>query len=70
MKLTVKELKEKIKDLPDDTEVYIERIEDVYFEKHNWNTIDCHFGMIDHHTVFNASQCAIHTNKLLILGHY
>jgi len=35
---TVKDLKLSIKDLPDDTIVHIERIEDVYFEKHNWET--------------------------------
>lgn len=70
MKLTVKELKEKIKDLPDCTEVYIERIEDAYFEKHGWETIECHYGKVDHHTVFNASQCTLHNFKLLILGHF
>jgi hypothetical protein len=39
-KYTVKDLKEYLKDVPDDYEVVYERIEDVYFEKHNWITID------------------------------
>ncbi len=38
MYLTVSDIRRKIKDLPDDALVYIERIEDVYFEKHNWET--------------------------------
>ena len=35
--LTIKELKEAIKDLPEDTPVYYQRIEDVYFIKHGWD---------------------------------
>jgi hypothetical protein len=37
--MTVKELKEAIENLPDDAIVYYQRIEDVYFEKHNWNVV-------------------------------
>jgi len=37
--MTVKELKRKIEELPDDMEVYYERIEDVYFDKYGWQTI-------------------------------
>jgi hypothetical protein len=70
MKLTVKELKDKLKDLPDNTEVYIERVEDVYFDKHSWQTIDVHFGMVEHHEVFNASSVTKHNDKLIILAHY
>lgn len=35
--LTIKDLKERIKDLPDDMPVYYQRIEDQYFE-HGWTT--------------------------------
>ena len=35
---TIKELKERIKDLPDDMPVYIQRIEDHYFENNGWST--------------------------------
>ena len=36
--MTIKELRESIANLPDDGEVFIHRIEDVYFEKHGWKT--------------------------------
>ncbi len=36
MYLTAGKLREALKDLPDDTPVYIQRIEDVYFETHGW----------------------------------
>ena len=41
MKLTVGQLKRWIKEhkIPDDANVYYQRIEDVYFERHGWNTI-------------------------------
>ena len=35
--MTIKELKEAISNLPDDGEVYVQRIEDKYFEKHGWS---------------------------------
>ena len=35
--MTVKELKEAIANLPDDGEVYVQRIEDFYFEENNWS---------------------------------
>ena len=37
--LTVKELKEIIRDLPDDTKVYQERIEDEYVLKRGWEPV-------------------------------
>ena len=36
---TVKDLKERIKDLPDDMPVVYERIHDGYFDKGGWTTI-------------------------------
>lgn len=38
--MTVWELKEQIKMywIPDDAEVFVERVEDIYFEKHWWKT--------------------------------
>jgi hypothetical protein len=34
--LTIRELKEAIKDMPDDMIVAYQRIEDIYFEKYGW----------------------------------
>jgi hypothetical protein len=36
--LTIKELKEILKDCDDNGIIYYQRIEDVYFKKHNWKT--------------------------------
>lgn len=35
--MTIKELREAITNLPDDGEVYVQRIEDKYFENHGWS---------------------------------
>jgi len=35
--MTVGDLKKLIKKMPDDAKVYYQRIEDVYFEKHEWS---------------------------------
>jgi len=42
MKFTIGELKEFIEkhNLSDDTEIVFQRIEDIYFEKYNWQTIN------------------------------
>jgi hypothetical protein len=37
--LTVGQLKESLKDYPDDALVVSQRIEDVYYEKHGWTTL-------------------------------
>lgn len=37
--LTVKDLKEAIKDLPDDTKVYYQHIEDSYIWKYGWTPL-------------------------------
>lgn len=37
-RLTVKELKKRIENLPDDMLVCYQRIEDVYFSEHHWRT--------------------------------
>lgn len=34
--MTVGDIREKIKNMPDDARVYYQRIEDVYFDKHKW----------------------------------
>ena len=38
MKYTVKELKKYLESVPDDYEVVYERIEDIYFNKHGWDS--------------------------------
>jgi hypothetical protein len=37
--MTIKDLKEAIANLPDDGEVFYERIEDKFFEKNGWTTV-------------------------------
>jgi hypothetical protein len=36
--LRVEDLKRWLKKLPDETRIYYQRIEDVYFEKHGWDS--------------------------------
>lgn len=38
--LTVGQLRKAMEGLPDDAPVVYQRIEDVYFEKHGWETVD------------------------------
>lgn len=38
--LTVGELKKKLKNIPDETRVVYERIEDIYFNDNDWDTIN------------------------------
>ena len=40
--LTVGELKKSLENIPDDTPVYYQRIEDIYFEKHGWTNPKCY----------------------------
>jgi len=76
MKLTIKQLKDKIKDLDDNSLVYIERIEDIYFEKYNWKTEKIIFqkdkngNIIESSEIFIASQANKYNNNLIIYTHY
>jgi hypothetical protein len=76
--LTVKDLKEKIKDLPDETPVYYQRIEDVYFEKHGWDksALSLLWEEFGDEKIFNdyirAFSCYKHPDKevFVINAHY
>ncbi len=75
MKLTVKDLKDKLKNIPDDTLVYIERIEDVYFNKYNWTTTPLVFqrdknGIVfDSTDIIDASSVTATPNRVIIFAH-
>lgn len=69
--LTVGKLKQRLADLPDDTTVLIERVEDVYFEKHGWQTADFHFkGDAGDSKFFQPWSTRIHNGILFIVAHY
>jgi len=68
--MTVGDLRKKIEGLPDDTPVLIERIEDVYFEKHGWTTVDFEFFSMERQRFFQAWSASFTLDKLLIHGHY
>ena len=78
MDITIKELKyllEKLdkQDISDDSKLYIERIEDIYFDKHGWKTEDIYFnydGTVDSHKVLSAYTVVYKDNKLCFLAHY
>lgn len=54
--LRIGELKDKIKDLPDDALVFVERVEDFYFEEMNWSVIlkkgDSYFNSLKFNELF------------------
>lgn len=78
--LTVKGLKEAIKDLPDNTPVYYQHIEDTYMWQHGWKPLkildreNSHpsFKVYDyHHRAFCAYGLRNGSKKILILtAHY
>ena len=72
--MNVKQLKEKIQHLPDDTKVFMERVEDVYFDKHGWETQRVIFqGPIENpyeYTDCFEAEGTAYDGKLIILGHY
>lgn len=70
--LTVKELKNIIKDLPDDTKVYYQRIEDFYFEGGGWETesMQWEFGKTTECIRAFAAYYIKENNSLIIHAHY
>ena len=69
MQLTVKDLKKQIAELEDVAEVLIERVTDVHFEEHGWETTEIKFGA-ETADVFPAFCATKHQGKLIILAHY
>lgn len=69
--LTVGQLKQQLADLPDYATVLIERVEDVYFENHGWQTADFHFkGDTGDSKFFQPWSTRIHNGILFIVAHY
>jgi len=78
MQFTVKDLKDKLKKVPDDAVVNIERVEDIYFNTpdNGWETTRHEFipsepGLecTDYFPAF-SSFYAKKTNNLVIVAHY
>ena len=71
---TVGQLRKHIEGLSDDTKVYIERIEDVYFEKHGWTTETKDWDKENpglETTVYMEAFGAVKIpNKIIIVAHY
>ncbi len=70
--ITIGELKEFIKDLPDDGLLFNERIEDVYFEERGWQTtrIDGVHYPDSEGEFYPVNTLSYRDGKLLISGHY
>lgn len=79
--LTIKGLKEALKDLPDNIPVYYQRIEDVYFEKYGWDksALSLVWEQFGTEVIYNdytrAFSCYKHTTKdgkevFVINAHY
>ena len=68
IKLTIGELKSKIKDMSDNGLVLFQRIEDQYFEKMGWVTYEDINKSQDEFIL--SSGAGVKYNNLLIYGHY
>ena len=58
---------------PDDAIVLVERVEDVYFEKHGWETVDKLHSFMEETTEYIEAFCAVKfkdDNNLYINCHY
>ena len=69
MKLTVKMLKKKLEKMDDEDLIYIERIEDVYFEKYNWESEIVEWMPGDSTEYTLSSGTARTGKKLIIMAH-
>ncbi len=70
--VTVGQLKELIKDLPDDVILYNERIEDIYFKEHGWKTTkieEVHYPDSEGE-FYPVNTLTYKDGRLLISGHY
>lgn len=53
---TIKELREAIKDLPDDGSILVQRVEDFYYEKNNWRVVKKEGYWYDSHLKLNQKM--------------
>lgn len=71
MYLTVKSLKEILEDAPDDAIICTERVEDEYFEKHNWKTENVFDGIFNHEFIkSHAAVCDTKLKRIYIFNHF
>lgn len=59
--MTVGDLRKVIEGLPDDGKVMVQRVEDMYFEQHNWAVYEKQqeVGMLTHENQYHPAWCAI-----------
>ena len=75
MVLTVGELKKKLRNIKDDVPVFIERIEDVYFEEYGWTTEQIIFQSdengepFDYTDIIKASSSSSSDKRVIIYAH-
>lgn len=71
--LTVGELKESLKEVPDSTLVAYQRIEDVYFDKYNWTSHELSWGLdseTSEYIIAFSSYWHSKKNVFVINAHY
>jgi len=71
--LTVGRLRKVLESLPDDMPVYYQRIEDFYFQNHNWTTTRMLFEPPDNYSDYVRAFTALkhwHENAFVINAHY
>ena len=68
--LTLKDFKKALSEYPDNTKVYIERIEDFYFNENGWKTEHFEWDDMQQTEGIRAYDFAFQDGKLIILAHY
>ena len=68
--LTVGQLKSNLNNYDDDYPVYIERVEDIYFDKHGWQATTFEFEDGDKTTGVEATGIGVSNDKVIIFAHY
>jgi len=70
--MTAEDLKKALENVPDDTPVYYQRIEDIYFEKHGWKREWMSFDEDGTSEYTRAFSAYLHpdTDRFVLNAHY
>lgn len=69
--LTVGQLRERIKNVPDDTPVFYQRVEDFYFEQNHWKSVELSWFDNETSEYIPAFQSYLHEDGFFVIdAHY
>jgi len=70
--LIAKDLTEMLNNIPDDAIICTERVEDIYFNKYDWTTIDLNIGSTQETSMIKSFSCEYDKkrNYIYIFNHF